>query len=293
MVNPVGSKYKKISISKQKRVARLYQEGVSITELSRLYDLPKSSIYNWGHKYRASPYSIKVVMTRELNTLKRTVSRTARELEICQQCLRRLMLSPKTKYAFMDDIYGRYSLYEICEAMEVSRGAYYNHLRAKNKVGQQETRRAMLMEEILAIYDASAHRYGAGRIVEALQQRGIKTSDKTVRELMRELGIGLHPRRPGGGGVNCSVEVGRALVSCLARADTPHRVPVAPVVIAGTQATTIVVQVVPVAVTVRGSRPPVADGVGIAERATVVAPTKGRRESGGVASNTTHLTIGW
>ena len=49
----------------------------------------------------------------------------------------------------------------------------------------------MLMEEILAIYDASAHRYGAGRIVEALRQRGIKTSDKTVRELMRELGIGL------------------------------------------------------------------------------------------------------
>ena len=120
MVNPIGSKYKKISISKQKRVARLHQEGVSITELSRLYDLPKSSIYNWGHKYHASPYSIKVVMTHELNTLKRTASRTARELEICQQCLRRLMLSPKTKYAFMDDIYGRYSLYEICEAMEVS-----------------------------------------------------------------------------------------------------------------------------------------------------------------------------
>ncbi len=191
MINPISSKSKKISISKQKRVARLYQEGASITELSRLYDLPKSSIYNWGHKYRASPYSIKVVMTRELNNLKRTASRTARELEICQQCLRRLMLSPKTKYAFMDDIYGRYSLYEICEAMEMSRGAYYNHLRAKNKVGQQEARRAMLMEEILAIYDASAHRYGAGRIVEALRQRSIKTSDKTVRELMRELGIGL------------------------------------------------------------------------------------------------------
>ena len=157
MVNPIGSRYKKISIGKQKRISRLYQEGASITELSRLYDLPKSSIYNWGHKYRTSPYSIKVVMTHELNNLKRTANRTARELEICQKCLRRLELSPKEKYAFMDSIHGQYSLHEICEAMEVGRGAYYNHLRAKDKVGQQEIRQAMLREEILAAYDASAH----------------------------------------------------------------------------------------------------------------------------------------
>ena len=52
----------------------------------------------------------------------------------------------------------------------------------------------MLAEEILAIYDASAHRYGAGRITEVLRQRGIKTSDKTVSAIMRELGIGYVQR---------------------------------------------------------------------------------------------------
>lgn len=94
----------------------------------------------------------------------------------------------------MDSIYGQYSMHEICEAMVVDRGAYYNHLRVKDKIGQQEIRQAMLKEEILTVYDASAHRYGSGRITEALRQRDIKTSRKTVGRLMRKLGIGYVQR---------------------------------------------------------------------------------------------------
>ena len=195
MAHPTNGKYKKISKNKQKRLARLYRRGTSITELSRQHGLSKSSIYYWGHKYYASPHSIKAVTTQELNSLKRTASRTARKLEICQKCLRGLELTPKEKYAFMDSIYGQYSLHEICEAMDVDRGTYYNHLRVKDKIGQQEIRRVMLKEEILAVYDASAHRYGSGRIAEALRRRGIKTNRKTVSKLMCELGIGYTCRR--------------------------------------------------------------------------------------------------
>lgn len=194
MAHPTNGKYKKISKSKQKRLTRLYRRGTSITELSRQHGLSKSSIYYWGHKYYAIPHSIKAVTTQEFNSLKQTASRTAHKLEICQKCLRGLELTPKEKYAFMDSIYGQYSLHEICEAMDVNRGTYYNHLRVKDKIGQQEIRRAMLKEEIMAVYDASAHRYGSGRIAEALRRRGIKTSRKTVSKLMRELGIGYVQR---------------------------------------------------------------------------------------------------
>ena len=68
--------------------------------------------------------------------------------------------------------------------------------------------------------------------------------------------------------------------SLLARADTPHREPVVLVVVVGIQATTVVVQVVLVVAIVRGSRPPVAVGTGIVERAIVVVATIDRRESG-------------
>ena len=161
MAHPTNGKYKKISKSKQKRLARLYRKGASITQLSRQHGLPKSSIYYWGHKYYASPHSIKDVTTHEFKSLQRTASRTAHKLEICQKCLRGLELTRKEKYAFMDSIYGQYSMHEICEAMVVDRGAYYNHLRVKDKIGQQEIRQAMLKEEILTVYDASAHRYGS------------------------------------------------------------------------------------------------------------------------------------
>ena len=75
-------------------------------------------------------------------------------------------------------------------------------------------------------------------------------------------------------------------MSCLTRADTPHREPVVLVVDeAGIQATTVVVQGALVAAIARGSRPPVAVGADTVERATVVVATIDRRESGGVASN--------
>ena len=59
--------------------------------------------------------------------------------------------------------------------------------------------------------------------------------------------------------------------------------------VVGIQATTIVAQVVLVVAIARGSRPPVAVGASIVERAIDVVPTKDRRESGGVASNAAHL----
>ena len=65
----------------------------------------------------------------------------------------------------------------------------------------------------------------------------------------------------------------RSLGSYLARADTPHGEPAALAVAVGIQVTTIVVQVVLAVATARGSRPPVAVGAGIVERAIAVAPT--------------------
>jgi len=72
------------------------------------------------------------------------------------------------------------------------------------------------------------------------------------------------------------VECGRA-ISQLARTDTPYVVPVVPVVVVGIQATTIVVQVVPIRGIVRGRRPPV-PVAGIVERAIVVVSASNRGE---------------
>lgn len=60
----------------------------------------------------------------------------------------------------------------------------------------------------------------------------------------------------------------------------------------GIQATIVVAQDVLGVAIVRGSRPPEADGAGIAERAIDVVPTIDRREGGAVATNAVHLAVG-
>ena len=91
------------------------------------------------------------------------------------------------------------------------------------------------------------------------------------------------------GGEARGIGLRRAPSKALTRADTPHGEPAVLVEAAGTQATSAVEQAVLAAAIARGSRPPVAVGAGIDERAIVVVPTIDRREGGALVSNTFKL----
>ncbi|MCR5572942.1 MAG: IS3 family transposase [Candidatus Saccharibacteria bacterium] len=88
----------------------------------------------------------------------------------------------------MDEIYGQYNIHEICDAMQVNRGTYYNHLKAKDRLTKYDERRAHLSEQIRNIYEESHKTYGAERIRLALKKQGIKVSKAYVLDLMHEIG---------------------------------------------------------------------------------------------------------
>ena len=94
------------------------------------------------------------------------------------------------KLKAMEPLYGQFSVHTLCDALEVSRGTFYNHL-FRNKKGDTlaAKRRAELKTQIQSIYDNSGQIYGAGKIAAILQNQGIKTSKKYVSQLMKELGI--------------------------------------------------------------------------------------------------------
>lgn len=89
----------------------------------------------------------------------------------------------------MDEIYGQYNIHEICDAMQVSRGTYYNHLKAKDRLTKYDERRAHLSEQIRNIYEESHKTYGAERIRLTLKKQDIKVSKAYVLDLMHETGI--------------------------------------------------------------------------------------------------------
>lgn len=78
----------------------------------------------------------------------------------------------------------------LCEALEVPRGTFYNHLyRNKRGATAAAKRREELRVQIREIFDESRQIFGAGKIRAVLMDRGHQVSQKLVAELMREMDI--------------------------------------------------------------------------------------------------------
>ena len=90
----------------------------------------------------------------------------------------------------MESLYGQFSVHTLCEALEVPRGTFYNHIfRNKRSDTLAAKRREQLKVQIQNIYDDSEQIYCAGKIAAILHTKGIKASEKYVSEIMNELGI--------------------------------------------------------------------------------------------------------
>ena len=181
---------KHISKAKKKKIVKMYFQGESPKSLCEYYSIPKSTLYTWiyqsSEKKRRSKY---LAPSTEYNGLVKHATKLEHELEILQAFINGLETPKKTKYSFMDKIYGQYSIYEICDALNVDRGTYYAHLKSKDRVTKYDERRAYLSEQVRNIYEESHETYGADRIRNALKKRGIKVGKTYVLDLMHETGI--------------------------------------------------------------------------------------------------------
>lgn len=85
---------------------------------------------------------------------------------------------------------GEYSVHMICEALDIARGTYYNHiLRNKRNNTWYARRREALRLQIQDIFDENSQIFGARKIAVILRNKGIKVSDEMVRELMKDMGL--------------------------------------------------------------------------------------------------------
>ena len=99
--------------------------------------------------------------------------------------------STQEKLAELEKLHGQYSVHIICEALDVPRGTFYNHIFSnKRERKSYQFRRTQLSEQIVEVYNESNQIFGAKKIKAVLAERGIVTSDKMVAVLMGEMNIG-------------------------------------------------------------------------------------------------------
>lgn len=98
--------------------------------------------------------------------------------------------SLKEKLYAAESISDNYSVRMLCEALDIPRGTYYNHiLRNKRDSTWYAKRRETLREQIQEIYDENNQIFGSAKITAVLRRRDIKTSVNMVRQLMNDMGL--------------------------------------------------------------------------------------------------------
>ena len=83
--------------------------------------------------------------------------------------------------------YSDYTFYEVCRAIQLNKGTYYNFIHNKVERKQNLIIDDKLRIEIKKIYDETKGRIGTQKIKIELEKRGFKTSKEKVSKLLKGL----------------------------------------------------------------------------------------------------------
>lgn len=154
--------------------------------------IPKSTFYSWLRIYQEEQNAAnrRKVDIRNFHLLENKVARLESIVEILKSapCTPRAPLRQRLYAA--EQLYGKYNVHVICDAFDIPRGTFYNHvLRNKKDNTWYVKRREELRLRIQEIYDESNQIFGAAKIAAVMKSEGFKVSNEMVRTLMRDMGL--------------------------------------------------------------------------------------------------------
>ena len=176
---------------KQEAIDR-FISGESAAAILTDIGIPKSTFYNWVRIYQEEQAELnrKTVDIRNFHLLENKVARLETIIEILKSASCTPKSPLKQRLYAAEQLYGEYNIHVICDAFDIPRGTFYNHvLRNKRDNTWYAKRREELRLQIQEIYDESNQIFGAAKIAAVMKSNGIKVSDEMVRTLMRDMGL--------------------------------------------------------------------------------------------------------
>lgn len=173
-------------------VTKRHEDGESVSSISRDVHVPLSTLYRWFQKYRTIQTPQRKYSPAEFDALLKRAKKAEHLLEIIRatECVSAIPLQTRLqKLSMLYEQDTGFSVHEICEALEVSRGTFYNHIfrRVDRSKHQQEQER--LMQAVQQVFDDSNQRFGSEKIRITLAANGIHVSRERIQGIMQELDI--------------------------------------------------------------------------------------------------------
>lgn len=185
-----GLTMRKTKVQRELAVKR-YLSGESATAITTEMGISRSALYLWIKQFsEAQNEKGNFISVVSYKRLQGKVKRLEEIIKIYKTVNCHYNSPLKEKLYALEELYGQHSVHILCEALDVSRGTFYNHiLRNKKQNTVYVQRKEELREKIQKIYDDINQIFGAGKIMAVLKEQGVKAGEKTIRLLMRDMGI--------------------------------------------------------------------------------------------------------
>ena len=184
---------KEYSTKFKTEVIKRYQNGESILALSQELCIAQSTIYHWRKEYYSIKTANRTYTPKEFDALSRRLEKLEHEMEIIKQSGYIADVPLQKKLSVLESIYRQadntYSVHELCEALDIARGTFYNYIFRRADHSKREEAQVELMRLVQQVFDDSSQRFGAEKIRVTLTESGVRVSTKRITAIMQELGL--------------------------------------------------------------------------------------------------------
>ncbi len=180
----------KLTDTQKQEITDQYYNGTPVAELCVQHSIPRSTLYRWIHQFSPLKTVTKnTIYYQQYLDLKRHADKLERKLEVIKAAGCGMAAPLQEKLAALEELYGQYSVHTLCDALDVSRGTFYNHIFRRKDVTEHDKRREEIRAQVQIVFEEYKQRLGAKKICAVLADRGIRTSANYVAELMQEMGL--------------------------------------------------------------------------------------------------------
>ena len=175
------------------KTIRRYEKGESIKALSQELHISQSTLYQWRKEYCSIKTPNHTYTPAEFDAISRRLQKLEHHMEIIRQTEYLSNIPLQKKLATLEKLYHRpgnpFSVHELCDALDVARGTFYNHIFRKADRSQYQEEQTQLMLKVKQVFDDSEQRFGAEKIRIVLAESGIRVGKKRISTIMQELGL--------------------------------------------------------------------------------------------------------
>lgn len=176
----------------RKQVVAFYEKKQSITLAAEKYNVGTSTVARWVNDYTIHGPLEEQFTLSEFKELKRKYARSQHLLEIIKLSKLFDEIDLQKRLRILAQLYEQtelYSVRELCEALNVDRGTFYNHIFRKADRTKFLEEQAQAMLKVQEVFDEGQQRYGAAKISAILAENGVEVNTRRVKRIIDELGL--------------------------------------------------------------------------------------------------------